>query len=502
MGNRTYRQSRYDEPLVFELGKEGRRGASLPRFDWESFELPEKIVRRTLDLPSLSEVEVVRHFTRLSQMNWGVDLGPYPLGSCTMKYNPRLNEEIAAEDSVQMIHPRQREEELQGALEVMHKLERMLVALTGMDRFTLQPAAGAHGELTGCLIIRKCMKERGEDKNEIIIPDSAHGTNPASAAMAGFTVIEVTTGSDGCLDLESLKGAISRRTAGLMMTNPNTLGIFEKDVIEISRIVHEAGGLMYYDGANLQGILGRARPGDMGFDIVHLNLHKTFSTPHGGGGPGAGPVGVKGDLEEYLPVPLVVEEGGSYRFEWERPRSIGMVRGGYGTFPALVKAYAYLLSTGSKGARMVSGIATLNTNYFLKRVLEIRGFTLPFQGRTRKHEVVLSAKVLKEDTGVTAMDVSKALLDWGLHPPTVYFPQIVEEALMFEFTETETKENIDRYIEALEEISKTAYTKPEIIKRSPNNTSVKRLDEVWANHPRTMSLSRRMRLIKGDQGAG
>lgn len=500
MDGSTYRQPRYGEPLVFDIGGEGRRGASFPRFEWGSCKLPEKIVRRSLELPCLSEVEVVRHFTRLSQMNWGVDLGPYPLGSCTMKYNPRLNEEIASESAVQMIHPRQKGEGLQGALEVMHRLERILVALTGMDRFTLQPAAGAHGELTGCLMIRRYMKERGEDRNEMIIPDSAHGTNPASAAMAGFTVIEVATGSDGCIDMESLKGAVSKRTAGMMMTNPNTLGIFEKNILEISKIVHEAGGLMYYDGANLQGILGRARPGDMGFDLVHLNLHKTFSTPHGGGGPGSGPVGVKGGLEEFLPVPLVVFEGGTYRLEWDRPKSIGMVRGGYGTFPVLVKAYSYLLSMGAKGARLASGIAVLNTNYFLKRVQGIRGFTLPFQGRIRKHEAVLSAKEMKDDTGVTAMDVSKALLDWGLHPPTVYFPQIVEEALMFEFTETETRESIDKYIEALEEISNAAYSNPEVIKSAPHNTSVKRLDEVWANHPKTMVLSRRMLKARTDHG--
>lgn len=503
MGERGFRQSRYDEPLVFELGKEGRGGLSFPDFgETQACEVPSQIGRQDLRLPQLSEVEVVRHFTRLSQMNWGIDTGPYPLGSCTMKYNPRVNEEIAWLDQVQMIHPLQGDADLQGALELMYRLERALASLTGMHRFTLQPAAGAHGELTGCLIMRRHFKELGEDRSEIIVPDTAHGTNPASAAMAGFTVIEVPTGPDGCIDLEALKGAVSaKRTAGIMMTNPNTLGIFEKDALEISKIVHEAGGLLYYDGANLQGIMGRARPGDMGFDLVHLNLHKTFSAPHGGGGPGSGPVGVKMPLEGFLPVPLVSEEGGRYRLSWDVPKSIGRVRGWYGAFPVLVRAYCYLLSMGGSGLRLASGIAVLNANYFLRMVEGIRGFCIPFQGRVRKHEVVISAEPLLEETGVTAMDVSKALLDRGLHPPTVYFPQVVREAMMFEFTETETRENIDRYAEALREISALAYSEPEALKRAPENASVGRLDEVWANHPRTMVLSHRMRLRKGGQGA-
>ncbi|MEN3053482.1 MAG: aminomethyl-transferring glycine dehydrogenase subunit GcvPB [Candidatus Methanosuratincola petrocarbonis] len=504
MGDRGFRQSKYDEPLVFDLGREGREGFSIPDFgELGAEEISDLVRRRNLGLPQLSELEVVRHFTRLSQMNWGIDTGPYPLGSCTMKYNPRLNEEIASLDQVQMVHPLQGDEELQGALELMYKLERALASLTGMHRFTLQPAAGAHGELTGCLIMRRYFKELGEERSEMIVPDTAHGTNPASAAMAGFTVVEVPTNQDGCIDMEALKGAVSsKRTAGIMMTNPNTLGIIEKDALEISRIVHEAGGLLYYDGANLQGILGRARPGDMGFDLVHLNLHKTFSTPHGGGGPGSGPVGVKEHLEGFLPIPLVSKEGdGKYGLIWDIPKSIGKVRGWYGAFPVLVRAYCYLLSMGGAGLRLASGIAVLNTNYFLSRIEGIRGFVVPFQGRLRKHEVVVSAQPLLEETGVTAMDVSKALLDRGLHPPTVYFPQIVREAMMFEFTETETRENIDKYIDALREISALAYSNPEALKRAPENTSVGRLDEVWANHPRTMALSRRMCLGKGDQGA-
>ncbi len=503
MGERGFRQSRYEEPLVLDLGKDGRRGLSFPDFgEPVSGEIPSQIIRQDLKLPQLSEVEVVRHFTRLSQMNWGVDTGPYPLGSCTMKYNPRANEEIASFDQVQMIHPMQSFEELQGSLEMMYRLERALASLTGMHRFTLQPAAGAQGELTGCLIIRRHFRELGEDRGEIIVPDTAHGTNPASAAMAGFTVIEVPTGTDGCIDVEALKGAVSsKRTAGMMMTNPNTLGIFEKDVLEISKIIHEAGGLLYYDGANLQGILGRGRPGDMGFDLVHVNLHKTFSTPHGGGGPGSGPVGVKAPLERFLPVPLVSEEKGKYTLCWDVPKSIGRVRGWYGAFPVLARAYCYLLSMGASGLRLASGIAVLNSNYFLRKMEGIKGFSIPFNGRIRKHEVVISAEQLLEETGVTAMDVSKGLLDRGLHPPTVYFPQVVKEAMMFEFTETETRENIDRYVEALREISATAYSNREPLKRAPENASIGRLDEVWANHPRTMVLSYRMRLKRSGQGA-
>jgi len=484
-----FRQARFSEPLIFEMGQEGRIGTLIDECELSGDGIPSELIREDLNLPEVSQVEVVRHFTRLSQMNWGVDLGPYPLGSCTMKYNSRLNEELAWLDEVQMIHPLQ---EMQGTLEIMHRLELALSSLTGMKRFTLQPAAGANGELTGCLIMRKYFKENREDRDEIIIPDSAHGTNPASATMAGFKVIEVPTGRDGLIDLEVLKEAVNDRTAGLMMTNPNTLGLFEKNALEIAEIIHDSGGLMYYDGANLQGIIGLARPGDLGFDIVHLNLHKTFSTPHGGGGPGSGPVGVKEHLEEYLPVPLVRFNGKEYELEWDRPKSIGKVRGWYGSFPVLVRAYAYLLSMGIEGLRLSCKIAVLNTNYFAKKVSSIRGFSLPYGGAYRKHEVVVSAENLARDTGVTALDVAKALLDKGLHPPTIYFPLIVKEALMFEFTDTETKENIDLYISALKEISDIAYSNPSQLKEAPKNTSIGRLDEVYANHPRTMCLSYRM----------
>ncbi len=455
--------------------------------------LPEGMMRDRLSLPSLSQLEVVRHFTRLSQMNWGVDVGPYPLGSCTMKYNPRINEEYANHGAVQNLHPGQGEGALQGSLELLYRLEAMLRGLTGMERFTLQPAAGAHGELTGCLIMRRHHLLAGEERDEVVVPDSAHGTNPASAAMAGFKVIVVRTGTDGLTDVETLKGAVGKRTAGVMMTNPNTLGIFESGACEIAGVVHDAGGLMYYDGANLQGIMGWARPGDLGFDIVHLNLHKTFSTPHGGGGPGAGPVGVTGELAELLPSPTVRREGEAYAWNWGTPKSVGRVRGGYGSFPVLVRAYVYLLSMGLEGLRLSCGISVLNTNYFAKRVSGIRGFSMPFGTGPRKHEVVISAGGLREDTGVGALDVAKGLLDFGLHPPTIYFPLIVKEALMFEFTDTETKENIDRYADALREISRMAYEDPGKLKSAPHNTSVGRLDDVRANHPRTVCLSERMR---------
>ncbi|MCX8169998.1 MAG: aminomethyl-transferring glycine dehydrogenase subunit GcvPB [Candidatus Methanomethyliaceae archaeon] len=487
------KQAFFSEPLIFELGGRGRIGELIEDV---KVEIPKELMREELNLPELSQIEVVRHFTRLSQMNWGVDLGPYPLGSCSMKYNPRINEDLAWLDEVQWLHPLQNE--VQGILELMYKLEKILASITGMDRFTFQPAAGASGELTGCLIIRKYHKDRGENRDEIIVPDSAHGTNPASAAMAGFKIIEVRTNEEGQIDIEELKSAVGNRTAGLMMTNPNTLGIFEKQAKEISEIIHDAGGIMYYDGANLQGIIGFAKPGDFGFDIVHLNLHKTFSTPHGGGGPGSGPVGVKKFLEEYLPIPIVNFNGEKYYLKWDLKKTIGKIKDWYGNIPVLVRAYAYLLSMGKEGLKLSCKAAVVNTNYFMKKVSKIKGITIPFGNSYRKHEVVISVEKMTKETGVTAMDVAKALLDRGLHAPTIYFPLIVKEALMFEFTDTETKETIDEYIEALKEISELAYSNPELIKNSPINTSVSRLDEVYANHPKTMCLSYRM--LKYKQG--
>ncbi len=498
-----FRQASYTEPSVFAIGSAGRTGTSEV---WRGGEgmpdvrLPRDIAREGIKLPEVSQVEVVRHYTRLSQMTWGIDVGPYPLGSCTMKYNPKINEDLASMDTVLQLHPRQGQASIQGALSIMYRLERALSSLAGMAKFTLQPAAGASGEFTGCLIMRRHFEIMGQPRSEVIVPDSAHGTNPASAAMAGFRVVEVPTGKDGCVDVEILKGAVSGATAGFMMTNPNTLGIFEGRALEIAGIVHDAGGLMYYDGANFQGIIGRARPGDLGFDIAHLNLHKTFSTPHGGGGPGSGPVGVAKGLEGLLPVPSVErDEGGeggegAYRLEWGWPDSIGKVRAWYGSFPILVRAYAYLLSMGNEGLRASSGLAVLNTNYFAGRVSGIRGFGVPYGRSPRKHEVVVSAERLAAETGVGAGDVAKALIDMGLHPPTVYFPLIVKEGMMFEFADSETKENIDAYVDALSRVSQDAYIDPAKIKASPKNAAIGRLDEVRASHPRTMKLSHRYAL--------
>jgi glycine dehydrogenase subunit 2 len=446
-------------------------------------------------LPELSEVEVVRHFTRLSQMSFGVDVGFYPLGSCTMKYNPKVNEAVVNSDKVHWIHPYQDESTVQGALKLMYRLSQWLSEITGVHRFSLQPAAGAQGEFAGTLIIRAFhqLNRELETRREIIVPDSAHGTNPASAAMAGFKIVVIPSGVDGCLDVDALKSVASTRTAGLMLTNPNTLGLFETDILEISKIIHEVGGLLYYDGANLNAIMGKARPGDMGFDIVHLNLHKTFSTPHGGGGPGSGPVGVKANLDPFLPIPVIQHDGTRYVLDYDRPKSIGRVRSFYGNFETLVRAYAYIRSLGGKGLTRVAELAVLNANYLAHRISRIRGFSLSHAlKKPRKHEIVVSCATLRTETGVTATHVAKRLMDFGIHPPTIYFPLIVEEALMIEPTETETLEELETVIGALEAISREAYTTPRITRGAPYNTSSPQIDEVRASHPKTLSLSWRM----------
>jgi len=501
-----YKQASWDEPIVFTLGKEGRRGHTLPRAEEEIVKSISSLdslipaqMRRTDKprLPELSEVEVVRHFTRLSEMNYGVDSGLYPLGSCTMKYNPKINELLAGLETFNTLHPYQDESTAQGILEIMYSLERWLTELTGTHEVCLQPAAGAHGELLGTLLMHACLKSNGEceKRTEIIVPDSAHGTNPASAAMAGFNVVVLPSDPDGCIDIAALKSAVSEKTAGLMLTNPNTLGLFERDIDEIAGLVHEAGGLLYYDGANLNPLLGRTRPGDMGFDIVHINIHKTFGTPHGGGGPGAGPVGVSKSLSEFLPVPRVVFDEKRYRLDYDRPQSVGKIKGFYGNIAVLLRAYAYILSLGLEGLKEAGEISVLNANYMMKKLVHVRGLTLPYDGqKPRKHECVLSAKQLKTDTGVTALNVAKSLLDHGLHAPTIYFPLIVEEALMIEPTETAEKEELDRFVDAMQKISQEAYTKPEKVLSAPHNTSVNRLDEVKASHPRTMTLSWRAHL--------
>jgi glycine dehydrogenase subunit 2 len=504
-----FKQAKWSEPLIFNLGRSGRRGHIPPKAEKEiktvvgdlNKLIPERMRRKTkLGLPELSEVEVMRHFLRLSEMNYGVDNGLYPLGSCTMKYNPKINEILACLEKIGMLNPYQDEDTVQGILEILYKLERWLAEITGTYEVCLQPAAGAQGEFLGALIMRAYHKFNGEDEKrlEIIVPDSAHGTNPASAAMAGFNVIVVPSDDEGCISLGALKAAVSERTAGLMLTNPNTLGIFEKNIDEIARIVHEAGGLLYYDGANLNPLLGKVRPGDMGFDVVHINIHKTFGTPHGGGGPGAGPVGVSEKLAKFLPVPRIVFNGKKYRLNYDRPYSVGKIRCFYGNVSVLLKAYAYILSLGSEGLKEVAEVSVLNANYLMKKLKGIKGLTLPYDsGKPRKHECALSAKTLKKETGVSALNIAKRLLDYGMHAPTVYFPLIIEEALMIEPTETFEKEELDRFFEVMKKIcEEEAYKNPEIVLSAPHNTAVPRLDEVKASHPRTMALSWRMYMKK------
>jgi glycine dehydrogenase subunit 2 len=498
----VYRQASWGEPLLFELGRKGRRGHVSSRFenDEEAKSLiPAKMLRKKLELPELSESEVIRHFTRLSEMNYGVDSGLYPLGSCTMKYNPKINDYIAALHGSAMLHPYQDSSSTQGTLEILYKLERWLAEITGTFEVCLHPAAGAHGEFLGTLLMRQCLKANGDchDRTEVIVPDSAHGTNPASAAMAGFNVVIVPSGKDGCIDVEALKAVVSRKTAGLMLTNPNTLGLFEKDITEIARIIHEVNGLLYYDGANLNPLLCKVRPGDMGFDIVHINIHKTFGTPHGGGGPGAGPVGVCEELADFLPIPRVTFDGENYALDYDMPRSLGKIDCFYGNVAVLLRAYAYILSMGREGLKEAAEVAVLNANYLMHQLRQIKGLTIPYdEKRPRKHEFVVSAKTLKEETGVSAVNVAKRLLDYGVHPPTVYFPLIVEEAMMIEPTETFEKEELDRFASIMRRVCEEAYTNPKKVLSAPMNTAVSRLDEVKASHPRTMTLSWRMQKQK------
>src|SRR2546427_10535970 len=434
--------------------------------------VPAKIRRDRLAIPNLSEHDVVRHFTRLSQMNFGIDTGFYPLGSCTMKFNPKFTEELAALPTVTRIHPDQDESTVQGALRVLYELQDILARIGGMDAVTLQPAAGAQGEFTGLLIAQAYHRERGETRDEVLLPDTAHGTNFASAGMLGFKVIEVPS-ANGQVDLAALKNAAGPRTLALMLTNPNTLGIFETRVHEIAEIVHAAGGLLYYDGANFNAILGKTNPGAMGFDIHHFNLHKTFTTPHGGGGPGVGPVGVRKFLEPFLPVPQVAFDGRQYTLDYDRPKSIGKVRAWYGNFALLVRAYAYILSQGSDGLAWVTERAVLNANYLMKRLSPL--LDVPYPG-LRKHEFVASGAKLKE-RGLRTMDLAKRLMDFGMHPPTVYFPHLIDEAIMPEPTETESKETLDAFAETVAEILKED---PELVRTAPHNTTAKRVDEVLA----------------------
>ncbi|MFX1368442.1 MAG: aminomethyl-transferring glycine dehydrogenase subunit GcvPB [Promethearchaeota archaeon] len=501
-----YRQAKWDEPLLFEQSVPGKIGHKFPQINQEIKKevgkldsiIPSEMLRSELpDLPELSELQVIRHFTRLSQMNFSVSSGTYPLGSCTMKYNPTINDWAAGLGGLSWLHPLQDVSTCQGALELLWELEQWLAEITGMDAVTLQPAAGAQGEYTGVMIIReyhRCVTNECDQRDEMLIPDAAHGTNPASAAMAGYKVVVVPSSKDGLVDLEALKAATGPRTAGLMLTNPNTIGVFEKDIEQIAKIVHDAGGLLYYDGANLNAIMGITRPGDMGFDVVHMNLHKSFSTPHGGGGPGAGAVGVKAELKEFLPVPRIVQtKDGTFDWSYDYPKSIGKVHGFYGNFGVLARAYTYIYSLGRKGLRRVAENAVLNANYIAHHVSRIRGFSLPYsKDAPRMHECVISAEEMHELTSVSAMNIAKRLLDFGVHSPTVYFPLIVPEALMIEPTETESKDDLDIFISVMERISKEAYESPEVVQSAPHSTSVRKLDEYEAAHPKTLTLSWRM----------
>lgn len=478
------------ESLVFEKSSPGHRGLDLPTVGVD-IEKPEELLPSVAlrteppGLPELSEPEVVRHYTRLSQLNHAVDTGFYPLGSCTMKYNPKMNDELASLPGFIDVHPYQREEEVQGILRLMWELEQAICSLTGMSRVSFQPSAGAQGELVGILMIRAYHRSRGDHgRTTILVPDTAHGTNLASAAMAGYKVVELGSSDRGLIDLETLKAHLSDNTAGLMLTNPNTLGLFEEDILEITQLVHDAGGLVYYDGANLNAIVGRVRPGDMGMDVVHLNLHKTFSTPHGGGGPGAGPVAVKETLEPFLPTPLVLRQADGQKpefvLDWNRPHSIGRVKGFYGNIAVLIRAYAYILRMGGDGLRRASEDAVLNANYLRVRLRD--RYHVPYD-RPCMHEFVASA-IWQKKQGVQARDIAKRILDFGMHAPTVYFPLTVPEALMIEPTETESLATLDRFVEVMRGIADECEEHPEVVQNAPHNTPVRRPDEVEAaRHP-------------------
>jgi glycine dehydrogenase subunit 2 len=466
----TFRQARYDEPSVWDLGPP-TEPSEVPRIPG----LPEKFRRKQgIRWPELTEPEVIRHYTRLSQMNFGIDTSTYPLGSCTMKYNPKVSELLARRPGAADLHPYQPESTVQGALELTWRLERLLSKVTGLPEVSLQPAAGAHGEYAALLMVRAYLRDKGElaHRNEVLLPDTAHGTNPASAAMAGFTTREIPS-KEGCVDLAALRAAVSDKTACFMLTNPNTAGLFESEILEIAETVHGAGGMLYYDGANLNAILGVTHPGRMGFDVAHLNLHKTFATPHGGGGPGAGVLAAGETLAPYLPVPRVVKRGRKFHLDYDRPKSIGKIRMGYGSFGLDVRAYAFAISHGEEGLKQVSRRAVLNSNYTASKL----GKHLPRPFRPLvKHEFVLSGAPLKE-RGFRTLDLAKRLLDEGVHAPTVYFPSLVEESLMVELPETESKRELDHYIEAFE---RALADTPENIHAAPRSLSVSRIDEVRA----------------------
>ena len=471
-----------NQPLIFEITQEGRIGYSLPELDVPELNLsdllPAGMIRQeAAELPEVSELDIMRHYTALSNRNHGVDSGFYPLGSCTMKYNPKINESVARLPGFANIHPLQDESTVPGALEMMYDLQEHLVEITGMDEVTLQPAAGAHGEWTALMMIRAFHEANGDTlRTKVLVPDSAHGTNPASATVAGFDTITVKSNEFGLVDIDDLKSKVGPDTAALMLTNPNTLGLFEEDILEMASIVHGAGGKLYYDGANLNAVLSKARPGDMGFDAVHLNLHKTFTGPHGGGGPGSGPVGVKKDLIPFLPKPVLVKKDNGITFEHNWPQSIGRVKPFYGNFGIYLRAYTYIRSMGPDGLKAVTEYAVLNANYMMRRLEPY--FDLPYTQHC-KHEFVLSGRRQKK-LGVRTLDMAKRLLDFGYHPPTIYFPLNVEEGMMIEPTETESKETLDSFIDAMIQIAKEVEENPEIVQNAPHTTVINRLDETKA----------------------
>jgi glycine dehydrogenase subunit 2 len=464
--------------LIFDLSKEGRRTSSLSPLDVPKADLPESLKRENpARLAQVAEIDLVRHYTALSRQAFGVDNGFYPLGSCTMKYNPKINEDAAALKGFRSAHPLQDEGSVQGSLEAMYLLSEALCEITGMDAASLQPAAGAQGEVVGLATIKAYLNGKGEtQRDKLIVPDSAHGTNPASAAMTGFKVINIPSTPEGRVDLEALKNAVGDDTAALMLTNPNTVGLFDENVKEIAQIVHDAGGMVYYDGANLNAVMGLVRPGDTGFDVVHLNLHKTFSTPHGGGGPGSGPVACKSVLAPFLPGPVVTKEGDSYSLQMP-PKSIGRVRAFYGNFLVNIRALTYILTLGAEGIPQAAQNAVLNANYMMEKLKDI--FPPAFDGPCM-HEFVISLDALKKEKGITAADIAKGLIDRGIHPPTMYFPLIVSEALMIEPTETESRETLDMAIAAFRDVYETAFKDPDAIKVAPVSTPIGRPDETTA----------------------
>ena len=470
-----------EEPLIFEMGSKGRKGVSYPKIDETGLEalvsVDDSFIRDPIDgMPEVSEVEVVRHYTHLSQWNYGVDTGMYPLGSCTMKYNPKVNETVANLEGFTLLHPNQPESLSQGALKLMYELEEMLSEITGLDRVTLQPAAGAHGELTGMLMIKAYHTVNKTGKYKVLVPDTAHGTNPASVSMCGMKPITVKSNVNGIMDIDIIKNLIDDEVAAIMFTNPNTLGLFESNIIEISELIHKNGGLVYCDGANLNALMGIVKLGELGIDVVHMNLHKTFSTPHGGGGPGSGPVAVRDVSADFLPVPVIKNTGDKYSLNYDIPNTIGKVRSFYGNFLVMVKAYAYILAMGADGLRKASETAVVNANYIRSKLKDY--YYLPYD-KICMHECVFTDKN-QHKYGVTTLDIAKRLIDYGFHPPTIYFPLVVSGALMIEPTETEPKENIDKFIETMINIAREAQDNPELLKEAPCFSKVSRIDEVQA----------------------